>query len=226
MATVQVSDGTSPVTNSSTVNNGGTVVNGGTLDANNPMTVNKSVADLADGRDSEYGSKVVAQDGTAVEDEDYAGVQAAKSGGGGLAFQPKHLQGQRNFLIRGAGTADGTNKINNVASDILVSPASEVQLRQVNDIHVLETTRQLGTYATAKFDVLARPSTAMVPGRTKGTGAGSLTQFVDPAVLGGATPSDDEAANPTREVPGELVYRTSAKLPVEDDYKARDSHEA
>jgi hypothetical protein len=31
----------------------------------------------------------------------------------------------------------------------------------------------------------------------------------------------DDAANPTRSVPGELVYRTGAKEPVTDEYKAK-----
>lgn len=33
--------------------------------------------------------------------------------------------------------------------------------------------------------------------------------------------STDDAANPTRSVPGELVYKTSAPEPVQDDYKAK-----
>lgn len=35
------------------------------------------------------------------------------------------------------------------------------------------------------------------------------------------SPGTDNAANPTRSVPGELVYRTGAKLPVRDDYKSK-----
>jgi hypothetical protein len=33
--------------------------------------------------------------------------------------------------------------------------------------------------------------------------------------------STDDAANPTMEVPGELVYRTGSKEPVTDEYKAK-----
>jgi hypothetical protein len=35
------------------------------------------------------------------------------------------------------------------------------------------------------------------------------------------TPGTDNAANPTRSKPGELVYKTGAPLPVRDDYKAK-----
>ena len=71
MSTVQVSDGSSAVTASSTVNDGGVVVNGGNIAAGNPMTVNKSLVDMADGGE-DYGSKVLAQAGGAG---DYAGVR-------------------------------------------------------------------------------------------------------------------------------------------------------
>ena len=82
-------------------------------------------------------------------------------------------------MIRGAGTAEGINEINNAARDILVSPASEVALRGVNDIHAITSTVQIGE-DDATFNVLARPSTDMVPGRVKGTDAGQVSTFVDP----------------------------------------------
>lgn len=221
MSTVQVSDGSSAVTSSSTVNDGGVVVNGGNIVAGNPMTVNKSLVDMADGG-TDYGSKVVAQAGGAG---DYAGVQAANSGGtGGLAFFPNAQEGERNFLIRAVGDADGNNKINNDASTLLTSPASEVQLRAVNTVHALVDTRRLGAYADASFDVLAKPSTDMVPGRTKGTGAGADSNFVK--VDDGSTAATDDAASPTRAVPGELTYHFGGLAkPSTDEYKARDSYE-
>lgn len=224
MPTVQVSveDGASSA--STTVNNGGVVVNGGNIVAGNPMTVNKSLVDMADGR-TDYGSKVLAKDGTSVADEDYAGIQTAKSTGtGGLAFFPNAQEGERNFLLRGVGTEDGNNKINNDSSTILTSPASEVQLRAVNTVHTLVDTRRLGNYADASFDVLAKPSTAMVPGRTKGTGAGTDSNFVK--VEDGSTAATDDAASPTRAVPGELTYHFGGLAkPSTDEYKARDSYE-
>jgi hypothetical protein len=210
------------------VNDGGTVVNGGNVGSDNPMTVSKSLATMADGG-TDYGSKVLAQDGTSVENEDYAGVTTALSAGGTLAFQPSAAAGERNFLLRGAGTEDGNNKINNSASSILTVPGSEYAsagIRQVNTVHAVNSTRQLGE-DDATFNILARPSTAMVPGRTKGTDNGVASNFIDPAVAGGATDSNDSEGSATRAIPGELTYHFGGlAAPTTDEYKARDSYEA
>lgn len=225
MSTVQVSDGTSAVTSSSTVNDGGTVVNGGNLASDSPMTNNRTINQLADGL-TDYGSKIVAQDGTSG---DYAGLTTAKSAGtGGLAFFPNAQEGERNFLLRGAGTEGGNNEINNDSSTILTVPGSEfasVGTREVNKVHKLVSTSRLGAYSDTEFNVLARPSTAMVPGRTKGTGAGADSNFVK--VDDGSTAATDDAASPTRAVPGELTYHFGGlAVPSTDEYKARDSYEA
>lgn len=218
MATVQVSDGTSAVTPSSTVNNGGTVVNGGAIASNSPMTVNKSILDMADGG-TDYGSKVVAQDGTTG---DYAGVTTAVGGAGGLAFFPNAQEGERNFLVRGIGTADGNGEINNSASTVLLNGASEVGLRTVSPMSLSIGTRRYGSDADAAFNLLARPSSAMVPGRTKGTGAGASSTYVNPA---DGSPAVDSEIRPSRAVPGELTYMDGSKNPVTDEYKAKDSRE-
>ena len=65
----------------------------------------------------------------------------------------------------------------------------------------------------------------MVPGRTKGTGAGSDSNFVQ--VDDGSTAATDDAASPTRGVPGELTYHFGGLgKATTDEYKARDSYEA
>lgn len=46
-------------------------------------------------------------------------------------------------------------------------------------------------------------------------------QFTTPPVVAVDTFATDEAANPTRSVPGELVYKTGALVPVQDNYKAK-----
>ena len=220
MSTVQVSDGSSAV-GTTAVNDGGTVVNGGNIASDNPMTVSKTLATMADGG-TDYGSKVLAQDGTVSEDEDYSGIQAANSGGaGGLAFTPDAQAGERNFLIRGAGTADGNNKVNNDASTVLSIPASNSD--GVAPQTLIVSTRQLGE-DDASFNILARPSTAMVPGRTKGTDAGAASTFVNPA---DGTPAVKSEVVPSRAVPGELTYHFGGlAAPTTDEYKARDSYEA
>lgn len=198
----------------STVNNGGTVVNGGNVGADNPMTNNIGVNELNTGM--EYGSKVLAQNGTTG---DYAGVTTANSGSaGGLAYFPS--KDDRNFLLKGAG--DTSAKVNNSASTAVSLPTSTV--RSVNPVHKMVSTYRLGSDADAAFNMLARPSSAMVPGRTKGTGAGTVSNFVQ---MDGSTAATDDAASPTLAVPGELTYHFGAlAAPTNDEYKALNSAEA
>jgi len=222
MATVQT-DGSSAITSTSTKNDGGTVVKGGSPASDSPMTKNLNLIDLKTGTDS--GSKVVAQDGTAG---DKAGVQVANSGTvGGLAYQPAAINGDRNFIIRGAGTNGDTNEINNDASTVFATAGSEysgVGIRQVNPIAKVVDTRRIGAYSDAAFDVLAAPSTAIVPGRTKGTGAGNDSNYVQ--ADDGSTAATDNAASPSRAVPGELTYHFGGLgRPTTDEYKARDAKE-
>jgi hypothetical protein len=210
---------TTTVTGSgSTVNDGGTIVNAGNVSADSRITNTIQVNELNTG--DEYGSKVVAKNGT---EKDFAGVTTAKSGGsGGLAYFPNAQEGERNFLLRAGG--DSCTKINNDDSSILSVPGSEYDLRAVNTVHASVGTRRLGAYADTEFNMLARPSTAMVPGRTKGTGAGAASNFVQ---MDGSTAATDDAATPTRAVPGELTYHFGGLAkPSTDEYKARDSYEA
>ena len=226
MPTVQVSDGSTAV-GTTAVNDGGTVVKGGAVDlAVSPFSVSKSLVDLADAN-TDYGSKVVTNDGDSGADK--AGAEAAKSGGtGGFAYTP--ARGERNFLVRGVSSKDGGGGlINKDASTILAVPASEVGLRQVNDVNKIVSHTKHGAYADAEFDMLAKPSTAFNPGRTLGTGAGSSANFVQTG--DGTSAASDDAATfdkstvPT--VPGELTYHFGGlAVPTTDDYKARDQHES
>jgi hypothetical protein len=209
------------------VNDGGTVLGGGTLSSDNPMTNNRTLVQNADGG-TDYGSKVVKKSSEASS-EDHAGVIEAKGvGTGTFAFYPNAQEGERNFIVRGAGTAEGNNEVNNSAEASIATLGNEypstVGIRTVNKIHKIVDTDLYGTDATTKFNVLARPSSAMVPGRTKGTGAGSDSNFVQ---KDGSTAATDDAASPTRGVPGELTFMFGAANPTTDKkYSARDSHEA
>ena len=144
---------------------------------------------------------------------------------GGLAYSPNAQAGERNFIIRGAGTNGDTNEINNTASTVFATAGSEYRgVRKVNKVHATTGTVKLGANSDTTFDILAKPSTAMVPGRTKGTGAGSAQNFVQ---VDGATAATDDAASPTRSVPGELTYHFGGLAkPTTDEYKARNSYEA
>jgi len=207
----------------STVNDGGTVLNGGNLAADSRFTKNLAVNEVNGDIDYAYGSQVAAKSGTS---NDYAGITTAWAGGtGGLAYSPNAQAGERNFIIRGAGTNGDTNEINNTVSTVFATAGSEYRgVRKVNKVHATTGTVKLGANSNTAFDVLAKPSTAMVPGRTKGTGAGSAQNFVQ---VDGVTAATDDAASPTRSVPGELTYHFGGLAkPTTDEYKARNSYEA
>jgi hypothetical protein len=110
-----------------------------------------------------------------------------------------------------------TSTLGGVANDVLVSAASDRNGATITDYvnENLKVSRN-GLYSDASFDVLAAPSTAMVPGRNRGTGAGTTV-----------TLSSDNAAAPTRAVPGELTYHFGAGSgPINDEYKAKDVAES
>jgi hypothetical protein len=198
----------------STVNNGGTVVNAGNVPAGSPVTKVLAVKDLNTG--SEYGSQVVVNTGVSNGNSDPHGVIKAVSAGT-FAYTPGKGE---NFLIMAAGDTNA-GKINGSSSNILTIPGGV----STKSIHKLVTTRQLGTYASASYNVLAAPSTSVVPGRTKGTGAGTVVNYVQ--ADDGSTAATDDAASPTRSVPGELTYHFGALArPTTDEYKARNSYES
>lgn len=196
----------------STVNNGGTVVAGGTLGSDSPMTDVINVNELNTG--SEYGSKVLVNTATGAEFTDPQGVIKAVSGGT-FAYTPAK---GTNFLMRAAG--DNASKVNNSASTVLSIPGG---VGTDGNIHKIVDTRRIGAYADASFNVLALPSSGVVPGRTKGTGAGSDSNFVQ---VDGSTAATDDAATPTRSIPGELTYMFGSVIPKQDDYKAKNSYES
>lgn len=203
----------------STVNDGGTIVNAGTPASDSPVTKVLNPNQLKTG--SEYGSKVVANDGSGGEFTDPCGVTTAKSGGtGGLAYFP--TRDERNFIVKAAG--DSAAKINNDASTLLTIPGAEYDGVGRDGIHQTLSDRKRGSYATSAFNVLATPSSGVVPGRTIGTGAGTANAFV---ATSGNYPATDDAATPTRSVPGELTYHFGGlAAPTTDEYKAKDSYEA
>jgi hypothetical protein len=198
-------------------NDGGTVVAGGTL-SDSPMTKVLNVNELATG--SEYGSKVVQNDGSGGEFTDPHGVIKAKSAGtGGLAYFPDANAGERNFIMRAAG--DSASKVNNDSESLLNVPGAQYAGVGQPTIHKLLTTRKLGV---TTYNILAVPSSGVVPGRTKGAGAGNLVTYV--ATTGNVAGTDD-AASPTRSVPGELTYHFGALgEPTTDEYQAKDSYES
>ena len=193
---------------------GGVIVQAGNVSEN---VVDLSLISMDTGR--EYGSKVLADTATgAFGYTDPHGVIAAKSGGtGGLAYFPRN--GDRNFIVRGAG--DSAAKINNDASTVLTIPGG---VNTEGSIHKLNKTRRIGSDADRSFNVYAHPSSGVFPGLTLGTGFGSVSNFVQ---IDGSTAATDKAASPTRAVPGGLTYMFGALTkPTTVNYKAKDSYES
>jgi hypothetical protein len=82
---------------------------------------------------------------------------------------------------------------------------------RMRPIPYLETARSLGSGVSTSWNY----ATGAI---TKGAGAGESRAFINP--VGGGTCSDS-AARPTNAVPGELTYKTGAKLAKADDYKPK-----
>jgi len=115
------------------------------------------------------------------------------------------------ITARGSGTFAYDNKpgrfigirlaswINGTESDsILTSGSAKGAYR--GSIHALET------YYTKPFYVTNPDGSYSSESGTSGV----ETNYIDPAISGGATASTDSAANPTRAIPGELVYSASS----------------
>lgn len=193
-------------------NNGGTVVNAGNVPAGSPTTKVVGLNEV-NGVKSYYGTTVVTDTNGGASNADPNGVRKAKSSGT-FAYTP--AQGT-NFLIRAAG--DNASKVNNSASTVLSVPGNKTP----KSINKVVSTARYGSYATAVFNVLAVPNGDVVPGRTKGASAGATSNFVQ---MDGVSAASDDAATPTRSVPGELTYMFGGKTPLDANYKAKDSYEA
>jgi hypothetical protein len=201
----------------SSKNNGGTITNAGNVSATGPVNNSLGLNELYDGT-VKYGSQVVANDGTGGSTSDPWGVTKAYSAGT-LAYYP--TPSERNFLLKGAG--DSASKVNNVTNSMLNVVGADYAGVKRYAINKLVTTRKLGAHSDTTLNILARPSTSVVPGRTKGTGAGSAQNYVQ---VDGSTAASDDAATPTRSVPGELTYMFGSITPKNDTYKAKNSYES
>lgn len=192
-------------------NDGGTVVKGGAVASDSPMTNSLGLNTLADDFGTSFGSKVVAQDGTA---DDYAGVAKAVSGGT-LAYQA----GATEWVVRGGNV---TSTLGGVSNDILVGAGRDTGSLNDFDTKAGRTKisdRLVGSKADEAFDIYARPSTDLVPGRTKGTDAGVVSTMVNPADGTAAVASE---IAPSQAVPGELTYFFGElNAATTDEYKSK-----
>tara|TARA_Y100000004_G_scaffold21914_1_gene22322 strand:- start:38 stop:787 length:750 start_codon:yes stop_codon:yes gene_type:complete len=224
------SDDGAPVTN-----DGGSMVKGGNVggmgDASK-ITKNIDVNDINGAKSYDYGSIVVAKTATNRANGDEKtdnpdGIVKAKSGGtGGLAYFPDARAGDRNFLLRAAGTT-GAGKVNNDSSSLLNSTGREHSSTTTYDgVHNVDSVYNHGTMT---YNMLAVPSTDRVPGRTISGASGEPTAASNFTNAISQSASTDHAAIPSGAaqfgIPGELTYMFGGKNPKQDDYKRRDHRE-
>lgn len=100
-------------------------------------------------------------------------------------------------------------KIAQTADTTLRSPSSDFGTRQA--IHRHQGYQQLDI---TSWDYETGVAT---------TGANAGSTVLPSGVDGEVGPQVDQAANPTDAIPGELVYKTGAANPTQDDYKQRTS---
>lgn len=214
MATVQVIDGSTAVTATSTKNDGGTIVNAGNADTTGgPISKILGLNTLADDVGDAIGSRVLVHSGTGSAQTDRAGVAKAVSAGT-IAYNA----GPTEWVMAG-GNVSAT--IGGVANTVLVSAGSDYDGAIRDSVHGTITDRKVGV--TPVINVLAAPSTTINGYRTKGAGAGNANLYINPADGTDAVASE---IFPTRSVPGELTYHFGGLgVPTNADYKAKDANE-
>lgn len=199
---------------------GGTVIMGGAVAVGDPITNAKSNKDFGEIKGQPYGSKVLINDGTGDGSTgDNTGIGTAKGGhfsSGTIAYMPPASDPQ--FIIRGVST-----KINGSADDAIQLPGSDFGGFGFDGTAEVLTTRALGSGASTEINILAKPSTAIRPERTKGADAGLEVTY---ASTSGSYPTGDNAAKGTRTRAADLTYMQGAKTPKRTQYPSVESPES
>lgn len=218
MATVRPSGAGDEAVGNGEVRDGGTVLHGGS-NAAGIMTKNLSMAEIADDVGQDFGSKVIANHGNGSEFTDRAGVITAvgTSGTAGIT-ELGYKAGTTEWVVKGGNVS---TTLGGVANTTLIGGAAGPDPVR-NNVATLETTRDYGDMV---IDPLAAPASGINSYRTI-TGGGVEKNYIDPAVAGGATNSSDSAANTTRAIPGEFVYRDGSATPIQDNFKSKEDAES
>jgi hypothetical protein len=104
-----------------------------------------------------------------------------------------------------------TSTLAAVSNTSLISGAADpARRRSIARMEAVRTTLTSTAYRAGKYNVYTGKFEAGYP-----------QVSVDDAMVVAGGVYKDQAANPTRQVPGELVYRTGAKVPVMADYKQK-----
>jgi len=97
-----------------------------------------------------------------------------------------------------------------VSNTTLRSGASQPGLiRSVHKLEVLRTRRLTAAIRSGKWNIF------------KGKFLNNQNQTADKPVVAVDSLATDNAANPSRSAPGQLIYKTGAPVPVQDDYKEK-----
>jgi len=205
------------------VNNGGTAIGIGNTGVT-PLSNDLTIRSIADDFGAAVGSKIVANYGdrdAATADRAGLDVTKAHTASGTLAFNP-NLRSVRDDRSETWIMRTVTTKINDVANTALQINGN-VGDGAYDNTHGTIADRLIGSKSDEAFDVLAVPSTQIVPGRTKGSNAGDASTMVNPADGTAAVASE---IFPTLAVPGELTYHFGGLgKPTTDAYKAKNSNE-
>jgi hypothetical protein len=219
MATIGTTDGTGGgwVTGSG-VNNGASVAQAGNADTTTgPITNSVTLISMADDFGESVGSKVVINTGYADDaTKDNVGIDHAIASSGGTFA---HSASATQWVIRGGGA---TTTLAGAAYAGFATPGADYNGATKDGIHQLVTTRRLGTQS---FNMYAVPSTQITPNFTKSGADGDAQNYVK--ADDGSTAATDDAATPSRSVPGELTYHYGGlAAPTTDEYKAKDVFES
>ena len=200
--------------------NGGAVVMAGNTGVS-PITKDMDINTLADNLgDRAVGSKVLGNVGTGGATTDRVGISGVvdstvNTDGKSIAFNASATQ----WVIRGVSDTLGGN-----SNTAIRQFGGTVGDGTYDNIQGTIADRLIGSKADEAFDVMARPSTQIVPGRTKGSNAGNATTMVNPADGTAAVATE---IFPTRALPGELTYHFGGLgKPTTDEYKAKDEYES
>jgi len=214
---------------SGAVVDGGTIIKAGNKASDSPITNDLSVNTLADNLgERRIGSKVVANAGTGAATTDRVGVSGAIAAnvadGAVLGFNASATQ----WVMQGGNV---TTTLAGSANTRLASPAREIvnSVGASNDVATKVARTKIsdvtqGSGVSEEFNIFARPSTQIVPGRTIGGGAGETLTFTNPA--DGSAAVKAEIA-PSKALPGELTYHFGALGdPTTDEYKSKEDRES
>lgn len=201
------------------VKDGGTIVQAGDKESTSPITNDLAINVIADNLgDRTVGSKVLGNVGTGASTTDRVGISGAIAANvadnATLVFNATATD----WVIRGVSDTLGGN-----SNTAIRQFGATVGDGRYDNVHGTIADRLIGSKSDEAFDVMARPSTEIVPGRTKGSNAGNATTMVNPA---DGTAAVANEIFPTLTLPGELTYHFGALgKPTTDEYKAKNSNE-